>query len=85
MRKIRTESLGTLQEENIFLPELLTEKQVALYAGISLSFLRKSRLTGDIKGRTSAPPFCRVGKRIFYRRADLSHWIQTLKAQEASY
>jgi hypothetical protein len=57
---------------------LLDEKKAARLLGVSLSYLRKSRCDGTIRGRTSAPPFVYVGNRVYYRTADLKAWVEGL-------
>ena len=63
------------------MPLLLDEKRTALYLGVSLSYLRKSRSEGAPRGRTQAPPFVRIIGRIYYRVADLDCWVSGLEAQ----
>jgi hypothetical protein len=62
------------------LPELLSEKQMSERFGISLSYLRKSRMNGQIKGQTPAPPYCKIAKRVFYKRADALLWLENLRS-----
>ena len=52
-------------------PMLLGEEQAAYIAGVSLSYLRKSRCQGVLKHSTPPPPFVRVGKRVFYPQSKL--------------
>lgn len=65
------------------LPQLLDEKQTAAYLGLSVSYLRKSRSDGGIKGRTPAPPFLKIGGKVRYRLTDLDAWITSLKPRMA--
>ena len=60
------------------LPLLLGEKEAACLLGVSLSYIRKSRCEGITGGRTPAPPFVRVGGRIYYRPCDLRTWTEGL-------
>ena len=64
------------------LPLLLSEKETALIIGVSVSFLRKSRCEGALKGRTSAPPFVRVRGRCYYRSTDIRIWFENLVPQQ---
>lgn len=57
-------------------PRLLSEQQTASYIGMSRSFLRKSRMDGDLPGRTPGPPYIRFGRAIRYDIADLDAWIE---------
>jgi len=64
------------------LPLLLDEKQAASVLGVSVSFLRKSRCEGALKGRTSAPPFVSVRGRRYYRSTDIRIWVDNLVPQQ---
>jgi hypothetical protein len=57
---------------------LLDEKKAARLLGVSLSYLRKSRCDGTIRGRTPAPTFVYVGNRVYYRATDLKAWVEGL-------
>lgn len=65
------------------LSQLLTDKKAAAYLGVSVSYLRKSRSDGAIKGRTPPPPFVRVGGRVYYRLSDLDTWVAKLETRMA--
>jgi predicted DNA-binding transcriptional regulator AlpA len=53
-----------------------TEEEASFYIGMSRSFLRQSRMTGDLEGRIPAPVFIKVGSRaIRYLREDLDAWL----------
>lgn len=53
------------------------EKEAAHYISMSVSFLRQSRMSGDLRSRTPAPPFIKVGKRsVRYLRDDLDAWLE---------
>lgn len=54
---------------------LINEKDAARYIGMSVSFLRQSRMTGKLKNRTPGPPFVKYGKAVRYRLQDLDDWI----------
>ncbi len=57
-------------------PAALTEAQAAKHIAMSRSFLRKSRMNGNRHRQTPAPPFCRIGRKILYLRADLDAWLR---------
>jgi hypothetical protein len=60
-------------------PMLLDERTAAKLLGVSQSYLRKARMTGQLGGRTKSPEFVHVGrKRIYYRREDLISWLEAL-------
>ena len=77
MRKIQP----TPQENMAELSLLLDERQVSRYLGVSVSFLRKARSEGAPGQRTQAPPFVRVGGRVYYRRVDLDAWVSGLESR----
>ncbi len=55
---------------------LLTDPETATYLGVSISFLRQSRMEGRRNGRTAGPPFVRLGsKSIRYDLRDLDAWL----------
>lgn len=54
---------------------LLSDKEAARYIGFSAIFLRKSRSEGNLPGRTSAPPYIKIGRSVRYDVADLDRWI----------
>lgn len=56
------------------------EKDAADYIAMSISFLRQSRMKGELEGRIPAPPFIKVGKlAIRYLREDLDSWCDQFK------
>jgi hypothetical protein len=68
------------------LPLMLNEDEVSVVAGVSVSFLRKSRCEGCKKPtletrdeEESAPPFIKLGpKRVKYPTKDLQKWVAGL-------
>ena len=62
-------------------PLLFDEKRAAVYLGVSLSYLRKSRSEGSPAGRTPAPVFVNIGKRVLYRLRDLNAWVDSLETR----
>ena len=57
------------------LPAVITEKEAAVYVGMSVSFLRMSRLERRRKNHTPGPPFVKMGRSVRYRIADLDEWL----------
>lgn len=49
--------------------ELLNTPQTAKYLGVSTHALVKWRITGY------GPKFCKLGRRILYRRREIDDWI----------
>lgn len=60
---------------------LLDEHETARYLGFSESWLRKRRMTGDLKGRTPGPAFIRSGRTIRYPKRALDEWIHEHRNQ----
>lgn len=56
-------------------PAVVDEKTAAFYIGMSTAFLRQSRVSGNLEGRTKAPPFLRLGRSIRYLISDLDAWL----------
>jgi len=54
----------------------LNEKAAAQYIGMSVSFLQKDRMNGELPGRTPGPRYAKLGKRVVYLREDLDAWLQ---------
>lgn len=55
--------------------QTLTEKEAAIYCGVSCAFLRQSRCDGNLKGRTQAPPWIKAGRKVLYLISDLDNWL----------
>ena len=55
---------------------VLNEKAAAQYIGMSVSYLQKDRMNGELPGRTPGPRYAKLGKRIVYLREDLDAWLQ---------
>ncbi len=54
---------------------VLRSPEAAFYIGMSESFLRQSRIYGDLPGRTPGPPYIKVGRSVRYLIADLESWL----------
>jgi predicted DNA-binding transcriptional regulator AlpA len=54
----------------------LKEEAAAEYIGMSVAYLRLSRMRGTTKC-TSAPPFIRIGKAVRYLPRDLDAWLES--------
>ena len=50
----------------------LPDREAAIYIGMSESWLRQSRVTGN----PDAPPFLKIGRSVRYLRADLDIWLE---------
>lgn len=52
--------------------EFFSEKEAAVYIGMSRSFLSQDRMNGYRKGRTPGPAFVKIGSRVIrYLKPDL--------------
>lgn len=60
---------------NAFIKRGLSEKEAAIYLGVSRSTLRHGRSEGERENRMSPPPFVRLGKKIVYLKDDLDAWL----------
>jgi len=83
--------MGNYQEQfdrkDTNVPEVLTERQAAAYAGVSPQFLRSSRHYGHRKGHAEAPPFIRLGggRSIRYLKEDIDKWLSKHRCYPTSY
>lgn len=58
------------------MPKTLKEAEAAEYISMSRSFLRRSRMDGQIGNRAPAPKFIRRGRSIVYMISDLDAWLE---------
>lgn len=63
------------REKNQLAPCALTENEAARYIGMSVPFLRQSRMDGPREGRTSGPPYMKIGRSVRYLLEDLDNWL----------
>jgi hypothetical protein len=59
-------------------PITLTAKEAARVLGLAPSTLAKLRLYGN------GPVYCKLGRRVVYRREDLAEWLETRVARDTS-
>ena len=52
--------------------QTLPDREAAIYIGMSESWLRQSRVSGN----PDAPPFLKIGRSVRYLRADLDIWLE---------
>lgn len=50
-------------------------RQAAAYLGMSQSWLRQRRMTGQFGDQRPAPPFVRLGRSVRYNKSDLDKWL----------
>jgi predicted DNA-binding transcriptional regulator AlpA len=60
------------------LPKVVTAKVAARFVGLSERTLAKLRLNGN------GPVYCKLGRRVLYRPADLEQWLQSRIARDTS-
>jgi predicted DNA-binding transcriptional regulator AlpA len=60
------------------LPKVITVQVAARYVGLSESTLAKLRLNGN------GPTYCKLGRRVVYRPADLDQWLQSRTTRDTS-
>jgi excisionase family DNA binding protein len=56
----------------------LTTSEAAKVLGLAPSTLAKLRLNGN------GPTYCKLGRRVVYRRTDLEQWLQSRVARDTS-
>jgi predicted DNA-binding transcriptional regulator AlpA len=56
----------------------LNARDAARFVGLSESTLAKLRLNGN------GPPYCKLGRRVVYRLADLEQWLQSRTTRDTS-
>jgi predicted DNA-binding transcriptional regulator AlpA len=59
-------------------PTALTAAEAARVLGLASSTLAKLRLTGN------GPTYCKLGRRVVYRRTDLEVWLESRVARDTS-
>ncbi|GAB1623760.1 hypothetical protein AAOGI_38100 [Agarivorans albus] len=61
---------------------VLTEQETAIYIGMSRSYLRQARMSGNRDNHTPAPPFIKIGRAVRYLREDLDAWLCSFQRLE---
>ena len=51
----------------------LTDRDTAIYIGMSESWLRQARMNGNL----DAPPFLKIGRAVRYLQDDLDAWLES--------
>jgi predicted DNA-binding transcriptional regulator AlpA len=59
-------------------PKVVCAREAARLVGLSESTLAKLRLTGN------GPIYCKLGRRVVYRPADLEEWLQSRTTRDTS-
>jgi predicted DNA-binding transcriptional regulator AlpA len=60
------------------MPITLTAREGATIVGLAASTLAKLRLSGN------GPLYCKLGRRVVYRREDLDAWLESRVARHTS-
>jgi predicted DNA-binding transcriptional regulator AlpA len=58
--------------------KVITATAAAKFVGLSESTLAKLRLNGN------GPTYCKLGRRVVYRPADLETWLQSRTARDTT-
>lgn len=64
--------------------EIFTEKEAAVYIGMSRSFLSQDRMNGYRENRTPGPVFIKLGRSVRYHKNDLDGWLNKNRVLRAS-
>jgi predicted DNA-binding transcriptional regulator AlpA len=74
------EKAGSFTEENYMpnIAKVVTTVEAARLVGLSESTLAKLRLNGN------GPIYCKLGRRVVYRLADLEQWLQSRTTRDTS-
>ena len=64
--------------KNDKVPTVLPSRDAARMVGLSESTLAKLRLNGN------GPIYCKLGRRVVYRPADLEEWLQSRTTRDTS-
>jgi predicted DNA-binding transcriptional regulator AlpA len=67
-----------MRTEMTDIPKVVTTAEAARVLGLSESTLAKLRLNGN------GPIYCKLGRRVVYRTADLEQWLQSRTARDTS-
>jgi len=59
-------------------PQVLCAREAAQFVGLSESTLAKLRLNGN------GPMYCKLGRRVVYRLADLEQWLQSRTTRDTT-
>ena len=54
--------------------DMVTEQETANIIGMSVQFLRQSRMDGARANRTNGPPYFKIGRSVRYKVSDLTKW-----------
>ncbi len=65
-------------EAKSLVPRVVTASAAALVVGLLVSTLAKLRLNGN------GPVYCKLGRRVVYRPADLEQWLQSRTTRDTS-
>ena len=60
---------------------VLTDPEAAQYIGMSISFLRQSRMDGARLNRTQGPIYLKIGRSVRYKKDDLDAWLDEHRVQ----
>ena len=61
--------------------EMVTEQEAAEIIGMSVQFLRQSRMDGFRQNRTPGPPYHKFGRSVRYKINDLIDWLDAHRVE----
>jgi len=61
--------------------KILKEPEAARYIGMSVPYLRLSRMEGRREGKAPGPPFIKIGKSVRYDVNDLDRFLESKKVR----
>jgi len=64
------------------LQKAVNEKVAARYIGMSVPFLRQSRMGDARENRTPGPPYLKLGRSIRYLIEDLDAWLTAHRVEQ---
>jgi predicted DNA-binding transcriptional regulator AlpA len=59
----------------------MQDRDAARYIGMSVSFLKQSRMNGDRENHTPGPPYVKIGRSVRYLRDDLDRWLEQYRRE----
>jgi hypothetical protein len=80
-RRLDSRSVESVDQASLDQREYMDPKRAAEYlGGLSTSFLAKLRM---VENRHRGPAFVKIGRVVFYRKADLDRWVSSRVVEAA--
>ncbi len=61
--------------------DMVAELEAARIIGMSVPFLRQSRMDGVRANRTAGPPYHKFGRSVRYKISDLTAWLDSHRVE----